>query len=140
MEKTKGFLAEFKAFISRGSVMDLAVGVIIGSAFTAIVTSLVDDVIMPLIGWMFGGIDFKDLKYVITPASEGVEEAAIRYGSFIQNIVNFLLIALVVFCVIKVINRFQRKREAEEAVEELIEPTEEILLLREIRDSLQKKS
>jgi large conductance mechanosensitive channel len=137
MSKTKGFLAEFKEFISRGSVIDLAVGVIIGSAFTAIVNSMVNDIIMPIFGWIFGGIDFTSLKYVITPASEGVAEAAIYYGNFIQNIVNFLLIALVIFSVIKMINHFHRTEEA--PAPEQPETPEEVVLLREIRDSLQDK-
>lgn len=137
MQKKKGFFAEFKEFISRGSVMDLAVGVIIGGAFTAIVTSLVNDIIMPLVGWLFGGIDFTSLRFVITEASEGVEEAAICYGNFIQSVVNFLLIALVIFTVIRTINRFHRKKEVEPEPAPA-EPSEEILLLREIRDALKK--
>ena len=134
MDKKKGFLAEFKEFISRGSVMDLAVGVIIGSAFTAIVTSLVNDVVMPAIGCLIGGINFADLKIVITEASEGVEEAAIYYGNFIQSVVNFLLVALVVFIVVKGINRVYKKKEPAPKA-----PAEDILLLREIRDLLQEK-
>ena len=133
MKKAKGFIAEFKEFISRGNVIDLAVGVIIGSAFTAIVNSLVNDMVMPLIGWMFGGINFTDLKYVITPASDGVAETAIRYGNFIQCVVNFILISFVIFCVVKVINKFHKKKE-----EEVKEDPEDIVLLREIRDSLKK--
>lgn len=134
----KGLIGEFKEFISRGNVVDLAVGVIIGSAFTAIVTSLVNDMIMPIIGTLFGGIDFTSLKLVIRPAADGVEEAAIRYGNFIQCVVNFLLVSLVIFAVIKTMNRFMRKKE--EPVKEVIpaEPTEEVLLLREIRDSLKR--
>ncbi len=134
MEKKKGFLAAFKEFISRGSVIDLAVGVIIGSAFTAIVTSLVNDVVMPAIGWLIGGINFTDLKIVITEGSEDIEEAAIYYGKFIQSIVNFLLVAFVVFIVVKGINRFYKKKEEAPKA-----PAEEILLLREIRDLLQEK-
>ena len=86
MEK-KGIVAEFKEFITRGNVMDMAVGIIIGGAFTAIVTSLVNDLLMPIIGAIFGGIDFTSLKYVIRAADEaaGIEEAAIRYGSFISR-------------------------------------------------------
>ena len=89
MEEKKGFIAEFKEFISRGSVIDLAVGVIIGGAFTAIVTSLVNDIIMPIIGLLFGGIDFTSLRYIITPAVGDTPEAAIYYGNFIQSVVNF---------------------------------------------------
>ena len=113
-EKAKGLLHEFKVFISRGNVIDLAVGVIIGSAFTAIVNSLVNDIVMPVIGVIIGGINFEDLKWVITPASGDVAECAIRYGTFLQSIVNFLLIALVVFTMVKLINLTHRKK-AEEA-------------------------
>lgn len=138
MKETKGFIAEFKEFISRGSVVDLAVGVIIGGAFTAIVTSLVNDIIMPVIGLLFGGIDFTSLRYVITPAMGDTPEAAIYYGNFIQSIVNFLLIALVIFTVVKAINSFHRKNDKpiEEPAPE--EPSEEVLILREIRDMLAK--
>ncbi|MBQ2287025.1 MAG: large-conductance mechanosensitive channel protein MscL [Clostridia bacterium] len=138
MKQKKGLIGEFKEFISRGNVVDLAVGVIIGSAFTAIVTSLVNDMIMPIIGTLFGGIDFTSLKLVIRPAADGVEEAAIRYGNFIQCVVNFLLVSLVIFIVIKTMNRFMRKKEEPAKEETPAEPTEEVLLLREIRDSLKK--
>ena len=140
MEK-KGIVAEFKEFITRGNVMDMAVGIIIGGAFTAIVTSLVNDLLMPIIGAIFGGIDFTSLKYVIRAADEaaGIEEAAIRYGSFIQAIVNFLLIALVIFFIVKAMNKFRRKQE-EPAPEPAPdpEPSEEVKLLTEIRDALKK--
>lgn len=138
MSKKKGFVAEFKEFISRGNVVDLAVGVIIGSAFTAIVTSLVNDIVMPVIGALFGGIDFTSLRLVIREAAEGVEEASINYGNFIQCVVNFLLISLVIFSVVKAMNSFKRKKEV--VVEEVKAPeiSEEVLLLREIRDSLKK--
>ncbi len=131
--KGKNFIAEFKEFISRGNVVDLAVGIMIGSAFTSIVSSLVDDILMPLIGWMFGGIDFSDLKYVIP----GSAEASINYGMFIQNIVDFFLIALSVFIVVKIINTFRRKKETEEPAS--AEPSEDVLLLREIRDAIVSK-
>ena len=136
MSKKKGIIAEFKEFISRGNVIDLAVGVVMGSAFTAIVTSLVNDIIMPAIGVLFGGIDFTSLRLVISEATETTEEAAIGYGNFIQCVVNFLLISMVIFLVIKGMNAFKRKKE--EIVEEAkpAEPSEEVLLLREIRDSL----
>lgn len=138
MEK-KGFIAEFKEFISRGNVIDMAVGVIIGGAFTTIVNSLVNDVIMPFLGLIIGGINFSELKIVLTAAAGDTPETAIMYGSFIQNIINFLLIALVVFTMVKIINRFRRKKEepAPEPAPEP-EPPEEVLLLREIRDSLKK--
>lgn len=140
MEK-KGIVAEFKEFITRGNVMDMAVGIIIGGAFTAIVTSLVNDLLMPIIGAIFGGIDFTSLKYVIRAADEaaGIEEAAIRYGSFIQAIVNFLLIAIVIFLLVRGLNKLRRKKEepAPEPVPDP-EPSEEVKLLTEIRDALKK--
>ena len=137
MEKKKGFISEFKEFISRGNVIDLAVGVIIGSAFTAIVTSLVNDIIMPVIGILFGGLNFTELKYVITPATEDVAEAAIYYGNFIQCVVNFLLIAFVIFMVVKTINRFHKKTEKTQEEIPSADP-EDIALLKEIRDLLKK--
>lgn len=139
MEK-KGIVQEFKAFISRGNVVDMAVGVIIGSAFTKIVNSLVNDVVMPALGVITGGINFTDLKYVITPATEEAAEVAIRYGSFIQNIVDFLLIAVVVFMMVKVINKLRAPKEEPKKEEPAAPPPtpEDILLLREIRDSLKK--
>ncbi|QAT42151.1 large-conductance mechanosensitive channel protein MscL [Aminipila luticellarii] len=139
MNEKKGFITEFKEFISRGSVIDLAVGVIIGSAFTAIVTSLVNDIVMPIIGCILNGINFTDLKYVITPAAKDTAEAAIYYGNFIQSVVNFLLIALVIFMVIKGINTFHKKEEAQAEEPKPAEPSEDVVLLREIRDLLQEK-
>ena len=106
MEK-KGFVQEFKTFISRGNVADMAVGVIIGSAFTKIVNSLVNDVLMPALGVLTGGVNFADLKFVITPATEEVAEVAIKYGAFVQNIIDFLLIAIVVFVMVKMINKIR---------------------------------
>ena len=136
MDKVKGFFAEFKEFISRGNVIDLAVGVIIGGAFTSIVNSLVKDVIMPFIGWIFGGIDFTSLKYVITPGTEEIPEAAICYGNFIQNVVNFLLVAFTIFCMVRLINKFRRKKE--EAPKAPPAPSKEEVLLTEIRDLLKE--
>ena len=139
MAEKKGLIAEFKEFISRGSGMDLAVGIIVGGAFTAIVNSLVNDMLMPLIGWIFGGIDFTSLKYVITPATAEAAEAAIYYGNFIQSIVNFLLIAFTIFMLIKGINRFRRKKDAEPEPEpEPEQPAQDVLLLQEIRDLLKE--
>lgn len=133
----KKFFSEFKVFISRGNVIDLAVGVVVGSAFTAIVNSLVNDIVMPIVGVLIGGINFTELKYVITPAVGDIPEVAILYGSFIQAIVNFLLVALAVFTAIKAINRIHRKKE--EVKEEPEKPSEEVLLMREIRDILKEK-
>ena len=137
----KKFVSEFKEFISRGNVVDLAVGMIVGSAFTAIVSSLVNDVVMPVVGMLFHGIDFTTLRYVITPATEDMAESAIRYGSFIQAVVNFLLVSLVVFTSMRAINRLRRKKEEPAPAPEPApepEPSEEILLLREIRDLMKK--
>lgn len=129
MAEKKGFVAEFKEFISRGSVMDLAVGVIIGGAFTAIVTSLVNDIIMPIVGLILGGVDFKSLAFKF-------QDATIAYGNFLQAILNFILIALVIFCIIKAINKM--KRAEEQAPEEAPATPEDIELLREIRDALKR--
>jgi len=137
-KKAKGFLAEFKTFISRGNVMDMAVGIIVGSAFTSIVNSMVNDVIMPLIGKLIGGFNFTELKIVLSPAVGDAAETAVYYGKFIQNVLNFLIIALVVFLMVKAINSFRRKKE--EAPAPAAEPvvSEEVQLLTEIRDLLKK--
>ncbi len=136
MEKKKGLIAEFREFITRGSVMDMAVGIIMGSAFTAIVNSLVNDILMPLIGRVIGKINFTDLKVVLSPATDTAAEVALCYGAFIQNIINFLLIALVIFLMVKGINRFHRKKE--EAPPAPPEPSDEVVLLTQIRDALQE--
>lgn len=128
---------EFKEFISRGSVIDLAVGVIMGTAFTAIVTSLVNDLVMPVIGLILGGIDFSHMKFVITEASGKTPESAILYGNFIQAVINFLLIALVIFSVIKAVNAMKRSKEESPEEVALEENTE---LLREIRDLIKEKA
>ena len=141
----KNFVNEFKAFISRGNVVDMAVGVIVGSAFTAIVNSLVKDVVTPCIGVLTGGVDFTQMKYVITPGTEEVAEVAILYGNFIQAIVNFLIIAFVVFCMVKMINTMRKKMEEAAKKEEEAAPppappapSAEVVLLTEIRDLLKK--
>jgi hypothetical protein len=130
-------LKEFKEFAFKGNVIDLAVGVIIGGAFGKIVASLVNDVLMPIIGIMLGGINFTNLKFVITPASENVAESAIYYGKFFQSIVDFLIIAISVFFFVRLISLAKKK---EEIVEKVAEPvkTDEVLLLEEIRDLLKK--
>lgn len=123
---------EFKEFISKGNVLDLAVGVIVGGAFGKIVTSLVDDIIMPIIGLIIGGIDFSGLSLKIG-------EATVKYGMFIQNIVNFLIIAFSIFLVVKAVNKMRRiKPEKEEPPVEPKKSNEEILLT-EIRDLLKNK-
>lgn len=123
----KKFVSEFKEFISRGNVLDMAVGVVIGGAFTAIVTALVDNIITPLIGVLVGGLDFTGL-------SVKVGEATIGYGAFIQAVINFLLISFVIFCVIRSFNKLAKKKEEEPAAPPA--PAEEVVLLREIRDLL----
>lgn len=120
----------------RGNVLDLAVGVIIGGAFGKIVTSLVNDIFMPIIGMIIGNVDFSSLEIKLGESVEGAEQAAIRYGMFIQEIVNFLIIALCIFMVIKVVNKLQKKKE--EAPAPAPEPTKEEVLLTEIRDALNK--
>lgn len=135
-EKKKGFIAEFKEFISRGNVLDMAVGVIVGGAFTAIVTSLVNDILMPLIGLLTGGADFSSLKVTVGNPIGDVAPATINYGMFIQQVVNFLIVTFVIFAVIKSINKFRRKDEPAEEPEPEPETPEEVLLMREIRDLL----
>lgn len=120
---------EFKEFISRGNMMDLAVGFIIGAAFTAIVNSLVKDLINPLIGLFIGKIDLSNLKFTIG-------EATFKYGSFLNAVINFLIIALAVFFLIKLVNKITPKKE----VEEDPAPTNEEIYLRQIRDLLQEKN
>ena len=127
---------EFKAFVMRGNVVDMAVGVIIGAAFGKIVTSLVNDIFMPIIGMIIGNVDFTSLEIKIGEPVEGVEQAAIKYGMFIQEIVNFLIIALCIFMVIKLINKAKKKKDEEPAPAP--EPTKEEVLLTEIRDALKK--
>ncbi len=146
-KKKSSFWSEFKTFIARGNVIDMAVGVVVGSAFTAIVNSVVQGIINPVIGKIMGGLDLSEYKIVLTEATEDAAECAILYGSLIQSIINFLIVALCVFCVIRTMNKakdaFEKRKVEEEApapVEEPkpVEPSEEILLLREIRDSLKK--
>ena len=114
-KKGSSFKAEFIEFINRGSVVDLAVGVAVGGAFTAIVNSLVNDIVMPIVGLIGGGVNFTDLKIVIPNFFGGDTEAVIAYGNFLQNVVEFLIIAWVIFMIIKAMNRINRKREAREA-------------------------
>ncbi len=141
-KKGRGFFGEFNEFITRGSVMDLAVGVIIGGAFTTIVTSLVNDIIMPLVSLIAGGVDFTSLSIKIDNFFGTGDQAVIAYGNFLQNIVNFLLVALCVFLVVKGMNKMRERAERlkkKEEKEEQEEIDEHLLLLREIRDSLKKK-
>ncbi len=136
-----GMVTEFKEFAMRGNVVDLAVGVVIGAAFGKIVASLVNDIIMPMVGYIVGGVNFNELAFELKPASvdaAGAEVAAVlvKYGAFIQTIVDFLIIAFAIFVAVKVINTLKRKQE--EAPAAPAEPSEEVKLLTEIRDALKR--
>lgn len=125
----KNFVKEFKEFIAKGNVLDMAIGVVIGSAFGKIVSSLVDNIIMPIVGVIIGGHDFSNLTIKI-------DNAVISYGIFIQNVVDFLIIAFCIFTVIKMINKLSHRKKEEEKVEEEAVLSDEVLLLQEIRDLL----
>ena len=139
-------MADFKAFAMRGNVIDMAVGVIIGGAFGKIVRSLVNDIIMPLIGIVVGGVNFTDLKWVITPASvdeagNEIAESTLNYGTFIQSTIDFLIIAFSIFVMVRVITKITTRKKAEEeaAPAPAPEPSNEEKLLAEIRDLLKEK-
>ncbi len=150
MEKTKGFLSEFKAFITRGNVLDMAVGVIIATAFGKITNSLVNDVLMPFIGWLIGDMDLSRLNITLVQEvldAEGnivTPGVAVGIGTLLSAVIDFLLVALVIFIIVKAFNKAkeqaEKKKTAEEpaAAEPVPQPSEEVLLLREIRDSLKK--
>jgi large conductance mechanosensitive channel len=134
-------VSEFKAFIARGNVLDLAVAVVIGAAFGKIVTALVDGMIMPVVGLLMGGVDFSQLyvaldgeDYASLAAAQEAAAPVLTYGAFLQTVIDFLLIAFVIFMIIKAYNRMQKKEEEAPAP-----PAEEILLLREIRDQLKAR-
>lgn len=132
-------LKEFREFAMRGNVIDLAVGVVIGGAFGKIVTSLVDQIIMPPIGALTGGIDFSDMKWVLKPADNSnpahkIAEVAIGYGAFINTLIQFVIIAFAIFLLVKGINRLTRRQEAAPAP-----PAPDVVLLTEIRDLLKSK-
>lgn len=135
-----GMVSEFKEFINKGNVVDLAVGVVVGGAFGKIVTSFVNDLLMPIIGQILGGTSFSDLKYVLAPAVTDAAgkiikpENAFRYGSFVQTIIDFLIIAFAVFLVVKAVNRIKKKEDAAPAA-----PPATEVLLSEIRDILKAK-
>lgn len=133
--KSTSFKNEFKEFINRGNVMDLAVGIVIGSAFTAIVTSIVNDIIMPLVSLIGGGFNFTTLSITIPNFFGGESGATLTYGNFIQNTVNFLIIALVVFLMIKFINKFHKK--ADETIDKTSD--EKTTLLKDILTELKKQ-
>jgi large conductance mechanosensitive channel len=136
-----GMVSEFKEFAMRGNVVDLAVGVVIGAAFGKIVASLVNDIIMPAIGFVVGGVNFSDLAIelkaaTVDAAGTAVPAVMIKYGAFIQTIVDFLIIAFAIFVAVKVINSLKRKQEQAPAAP--AEPSEEVKLLTEIRDALKR--
>jgi large conductance mechanosensitive channel len=133
-------IKEFKEFISKGNVVDLAVGVIIGAAFGKIITSLVDDILMPPLGFIMGGVDFSSKKLVLISADAifKVEEVAIRYGNFINAVIQFLIVSFCIFAVIKTMNALKRKEE-ETPVAQLAPSPEEALLM-EIRDLLKQQN
>ena len=133
-EKGKGLITEFKDFIAKGNVLDLAVGVIIGSAFSKIVTSLTDNILMPIVGVIVGNIDFTTLSIRVNLFNRIV---SIRYGLFIQNVVDFLITALCIFFMVKVINKFMKKKK-EEDKETAPAKSDEVKLLEEIRNLLKK--
>ena len=135
-----GMISEFKEFIARGNVIDLAVAVVIGAAFGKIVTALVDGIIMPLVGLAMGGVDFSQLfialdgrDYANLAAAQAAAAPALTYGAFIQTLIDFLLIAFVIFLALKAYNRMHKPADAAPAA-----PAEEVLLLREIRDNLKR--
>ncbi|WP_300618645.1 large-conductance mechanosensitive channel protein MscL [Dokdonella sp.] len=126
--------SEFKAFVMRGNVLDLAVGVVIGAAFGKIVTSLVDQIIMPPIGLLIGGVDFSAYKWILKAAGpDGKGEVAIQFGAFLNTVIQFAIVAFAIFVVIKIVNRMVKKEEAAPAP-----PPPEVELLTEIRDLLRK--
>ena len=140
MENKKGLVAEFKEFITKGSVMDMAVGIIIGAAFTAIINSLVNDLIMPIVGYLVGGVNFTEFSYTFPSVIPGREPATIMYGAFIQQVISFLIIAFTVFMMVKGINALRRRKKEEPPVEAPVapEPSAELQMLTEIRDLLKK--
>jgi len=146
MQFVKNTVTEFKSFISRGNVIDLAVGIIMGAAFTAIVTSLVQDVVMPPIGWAMGGLDFSSFfialngeSYPTLKAAQDAGAPTINYGLFINAIIKFLLVAWAVFWLVKVVNKIKKADDAAAAAAPPPPPTKSEALLSEIRDLLAKK-
>ncbi len=138
-----GMISEFKEFAMRGNVIDLAVGVVIGASFGKIVTALVDKVIMPPLGWLIGNVDFSDLAWTLAPArvaADGSEIPAvvIGYGEFLNTIIQFVIVAFAIFLLVKGVNRLARKKQQEEVPAAPAAPSEEVVLLRQIRDSLQQ--
>jgi large conductance mechanosensitive channel len=136
-------IQEFKEFAIKGNMIDMAVGIIIGAAFGKIITSLVNDIIMPPLGLLLGGVDFKDLKILLKDASidqagNAVSAVTVNYGSFIQTAVDFLIVAIAIFMMIKALNNLKRKQVEEPVAVVPVSPTREEVLLTEIRDLLKK--
>lgn len=140
-EKNKNFIEEFKEFIARGNVMDLAVGVIVGNAFSKIVTSLTDNVLMPIVGVVVGGFDFTNLAISINVWGRTVD---LKYGMFIQNTVDFLITAFCIFLIVKIINKlFHKNKDKDQKIEEKpkeVKKSDETILLEEIRDLLKNQA
>jgi large conductance mechanosensitive channel len=139
------WMKEFREFAVKGNAIDLAVGVILGAAFGRVVSSLVDDILMPPIGLLLGGVDFTNLFWTLGPgqyatlaAAKAAGAATLNYGVFLQSVIDFLLVALAVFFLVRAINRLRRRQEAEAAPPAA--PPEEVVLLREIRDSLARRA
>lgn len=132
-----GMMKEFKQFAMRGNVMDMAIGIIIGAAFGKIVSSIVSDVIMPPIGMLLGGVDFSNLALTLKAGSEGVEPVLIKYGVFLNTVIDFVIIAFAIFMVVKGLNSMKKKEEEKPAAPPA--PSKEEVLLAEIRDELRKK-
>lgn len=140
----KKILLEFKTFALRGNVVDLAVGIIIGASFNGLVKSIIDDIIMPPIGWMLGGVDFSNFFFVLgsgeydsVASAKSAGAATINYGLFVNVLISFLITAWVVFLMVKLINKL-RLEQAKKPQDKVVPPPEEVILLREIRDSLKK--
>ncbi len=137
------FFSEFREFAVKGNAVDMAVGVIIGGAFGKIVTSIVDDLIMPPIGWLIGGVNFSDLKVKLPSEkiAEGIEmqSATINYGNFVQNLIDFVIIAFCVFLLVKIINKLTHSKKEEEKPAPAPDPSAEEKLLTEIRDLMKEK-
>jgi large conductance mechanosensitive channel len=131
-------LKEFQQFAIKGNVIDLAIGVIIGGAFGKIITSLVNDIIMPPLGVITGGIDFSQKTLVLKQATETAGQITLNYGAFLNNIIDFLIVAWAIFFAIKQINKLKKKEETKEDKKEADKISEEVILLREIRDNLKK--
>ena len=141
-KKTTGFFAEFRKFVARGNVVDLAVGVIIGGAFSKISTSLVNDIVMPAFSVVLGGINFSDWKWVLKAATDTSEAITINYGAFLSAVLDFFILAFVIFCMVRAINTFHDrmlKKAQEEAAPAPPAPSREEILLTEIRDLLREQ-